>query len=256
MQTNLITGTISANYNNGRYFKDCLKGILSQTVKPTYMVVIDDHSTDNSIDLILEGVRNYTNDIQTNNGVTSAKIQGIEFVLFKRGKNGGPAAARNVGLDYLVDRAHVVFVADIDDIYYPLKIQRSLEAFGVSPHIGLVYSDYDTLNIKTNEIKREFKEPFSYKRLVEECIVSNNSAIATSVIKMIGKYDEALFGPEDYDMWLRIAEVALVYHIPEALYQYRITGDNITLTTPSNKFAAHVHRVKQKILERNNARLY
>ncbi len=54
MQENLKVGIITANFNNGDEFKDCLAGILSQSYKPSNMVLIDDASTDDSWVKILD----------------------------------------------------------------------------------------------------------------------------------------------------------------------------------------------------------
>jgi glycosyltransferase involved in cell wall biosynthesis len=257
MSSNIKVGTLTANYNNGKYFAECLDGILTQTYKPTMMVVVDDGSTDDSVNLIEQAVaaRGYKVEYGDDQ-IMAGTIDGIQFVLFTEFKNKGPAAARNIGLDHLKNAGiQAICVTDSDDVLYPTKLEKSLKVMLKYPQVGLVYSDYDTFDMRSGETKREYKEPFSYSRLFNECIVSNNSMFATNIIETVGKYDESLFGPEDYDLWLRIAENSAVYHIPEALYKYRLSGNNITLTTPSSRFAQHVNRVHQKAMERQNANI-
>jgi hypothetical protein len=148
-----------------------------------------------------------------------------------------------------------VCVVDSDDALYPTKIEKSINVIKKYPHVGLVYSDYDILTQRTGEIVREFKEPFDYRRILQECIVSNNSVMTIKVFDKVGLYDESLRGPEDYDLWMRISDVYAVYHIAEALYKYRVSGSNLTVSTPKHKFAEHVQRVYQKAQERLNAKL-
>lgn len=252
MSKNILkVGTLTANYNNGKYFKECLHGILTQVKKPEYAVIVDDGSKDDSVSIIRNEILSH-NPSKLEEDVYS--IDGTKVVLLPQSRNSGPAGARNVGLKYLLDKVDAICIADSDDVLYPQKIDLSLDVMLKYPEIGLVYSDYDTYNEKTEEIKREFKEPFDFGKLIQECIVSNNSVIATSAIKIVGLYDESLFGPEDYDMWIRIAEVAAVYHIPKSLYKYRLSGNNITITTPKEKFAEHVRKVKQKAIARQKAK--
>jgi glycosyltransferase involved in cell wall biosynthesis len=255
-QARLKVATITANYNNGKYFGECLDGILSQTYPVKYAVVVDDGSTDDSVKLIKQEMQDRGGKlVYANDGWCFANINGTLVILLPQETNRGPAAARNVAVRHAIaSGVDVLCVADSDDILYPTKIEKSIKVMLKYPAVALVYSDYDVYNESTGEIKREFKEPFSYNRLFEECIVSNNSIIASSIFKHIDLYDESLFGPEDYDMWLRIAETAAVYHIPEALYKYRISGNNITITTPSERFAEHVRRVKIKAIERRNGK--
>lgn len=243
----LTVGTITANYNNDKYLRDCIDGIIKQTQKPKYAVFIDDGSTDNSWN-------NYCKYLQTDSSssLIDKTISGINFIGLRLEKNGGPAFARNVAIKYLSDKVDIFAIADSDDVYYPDKIKTSIQPFMKFPGVGLVYSDYDIETVSTGEIKREFKEIFSLNRLNEECIVSNNSLISNQVLQTIGLYDENLRGPEDYDLWLRIAENSLVYHVPESLYKYRVHGNNITITTPSENFAHQVGVVKRKAFIRRN----
>jgi glycosyltransferase involved in cell wall biosynthesis len=252
--TKVLIGTITANFNNGKYIKDCLNGLLKQTKPIDFITIIDDASTDNSRELIRQEVETKFAIKKEASDHYIADSNGTTIIVFHRKQNGGPAAARNDGVRLLKDRTNFICIADADDILYPKKIEKSLEIALKYPNIGLVYSDYDTLNIATGQSTREYKEIFTYQRLIEECIVSNNSFLATNIFNLIGLYDESLFGPEDYDLWLRISEVAAIYHIPESLYQYRMTGNNITVTTPNQHFAEHVARVKQKASERRNAK--
>lgn len=254
-------GVVIANYNGGKYFKRCLIGLLEQTVVPDYIVVVDDKSTDNSVDIIIntlkelnfQTIANFFVDNQEYTQYTNES--NIKIILSLKEENSGPAATRNVALKFLLNNVDIICINDIDDIYYPTKIEKSIEVLNKYKHVGLVYSDYDVFNENTGKKTREYKEIFSYNRLFEECIVSNNSVMSSEMIKKIGLYDESLFGPEDYDMWLRLSEISAVYHIPESLYQYSITGNNITVTTPSSKFAKHVNKVRQKALERSRGNL-
>lgn len=248
------TAIITAHYNNSKYIDEYLDGIVRQTIKPHFVSIYDDGSGDEHIRLINNTLHLWakTEAVDINDPVFEKQfnIRGIQFIFAGEGKNRGPAAARNSAIAKLKNRANILFVCDSDDVYYPDKIRRSLDIFKKYPHTGLVYSDYETFNEVTAEIKKEFKEPFSYKRLWQECIVSNNSAFLLEAYNRVGKYDESLFGPEDYDLWLRISEAYATYHIPISLYKYRISGNNLTITTPKNKFAAHVHRVHQKKMQR------
>jgi glycosyltransferase involved in cell wall biosynthesis len=180
--------------------------------------------------------------------------QNIDFLLIQLPKNSGPSNARNIAMQALDGKVDVIAIADADDIYYPEKINKSVEIMKKYPEVALVYTDYDIEDVKAGTKKREYKEPFSYKRLFQECIVSNNSIFALSAAKQVGGYDITLRYGEDYDLWLRIADIGSLYHIPEALYNYRLTGNNVTVVTPPEQFAQHVNRVHEKALERRSRR--
>lgn len=255
--TKLRIGTVTACYNAGKYFQDCYNGIMSQTYRPDFMAIVDDGSKDDSYNEIKKvlGVELKLMSFNSERGpifYETGSIEGIRVFLIKHPKNMGQSAARNTALKFLMNLTDVIAIADCDDIYYPTKIEKSILKMQEYPHVALVYSDYETVNEANGGKTREYKEPFSYQRLFDECIVSNNSVIATNILQTVGLYDETLVGGEDYDLWLRIAEVGAVYHIPEALYMYRLTGNNVTVITPKEKFAEAVRRVHMKAIGRRN----
>lgn len=243
-------GSITANYNSGKFFKDCLIGLMNQTVRPDIISFVDDGSTDNSLELVEKamnevlGIKHFKFYALNSTNKELFDYHDMQFVFFKQ-ENKGPSAARNLALKYLRNIVNVVCIADCDDIYKPEKIKKSLDVMVKYPQVGMVYSDYDTVSID-GTVTREYKEPFSYKRLIDECIPSNNSVVSAAVLNAIGEYDEQLRGAEDYDLWLRISEISCLYHLPESLYFYRMTGNNTTVVTPQQEFAKYVSIVKQK----------
>lgn len=246
-------GVITANYNNGYLINDYLQGLTGQSLKPDIVCYVDDKSTGDDLKIV--------NHLLTSRGYKGVDkrygrqydVLGMEFRLVSSEKNGGPAVARNIALSHMMDKCKYLCVYDSDDVYYPNKILKSVEMLKKYPHCYLVYSDYDVFNVKTSQFTREYKEPYSMRRLYSECIISNNSVYTSDIIRKVGTYDESIRGPEDYDLWLRISEVGFSYHIPESLYIYRITGNNITITTPSEKFAQEVNKVHRKKEARLNA---
>lgn len=235
-------GIITANYNNSQFLDQYVKGLLGQVIKPDHIAFVDDCSTDDSVEKIEYLKQQYKNEL-------NITINSME-------KNSGPAAARNRAIDILLEnKCDILCVCDSDDFYYERKISESLLVMEKFGQVALVYSDYDMIYTdKNTPSKREFKEPFNMSRLYDECIVSNNSIYKSEILETIGKYDESLYGPEDYDLWIRIAEVAPIYHIPKPLYAYRISGNNLTIQTPSDQFAEHVMRVKRKAHERRTVK--
>jgi glycosyltransferase involved in cell wall biosynthesis len=225
---------IIANHNYSKYVGQAIKSALNQ-LHPVKVCIIDDGSTDDSVDVIGKALKIETgNDINVRSGHT----------FIKQSPCVGAAEARNIAMRHVWDKADYFLILDADDEAYPEKVQTMLPAFK-NPGVGVVYADYDIHNTQTGTIVPEFKKPFSLSLLQQECIVHSQALISKQALEKVledGKvYDPSLHGPradengnpqhsgsvsEDYDLWLRIASHFMIWHIPECLSLVRVTGDN------------------------------
>lgn len=246
------TAVLMPNYNYGKYISDSLAGIANQTVKPTEIVIVDDGSSDDSVEQICKLI-DAVPDVYNCTGDYTGILGDIPCRFIANKENKGPSHARNTGLKYILNnhRYKVVALCDSDDVYHPTKIEESIKVFEHIPHCGLVYSDYSTLNTMTGEEAIEYKEPFDYHKLLYNNIVSTNSVVLCDAIKAVGMYDESLRVAEDYDLWLRIAEKYLLYHIAEPLFTYKVTGEGATFSVDKTVWNQCLYRIRQKIVERS-----
>ena len=141
---------------------------------------------------------------------------------------------------------------------YEDKISECINVFVKGGEaIGVVYADYDTLHTSTGKIIREYKEPFSRKRLIQECIVHSGSLISKQALEMVledtGYYDNTMRTCEDYDLWMRISENFIIAHVPKSLTRVRVTGDNSSFIVNQEVWQKNWTRVMQKMQARLNA---
>ncbi|MDR2685847.1 MAG: glycosyltransferase [Rickettsiales bacterium] len=100
---------IIPNYNNARYLPDCLASVLAQTLRDIEVLVVDDCSTDNSIN-VLESF-----------AATDNRIR-----IIKMPQNGGVGRARNAGLDAAI--GDFIMFLDSDDCLYSNAAESLLSA--------------------------------------------------------------------------------------------------------------------------------
>ena len=100
-------------FNGAPFVSETLDSILRQSVPPDEIIVVDDGSTDGTPDVI-------------------ARYR--QHVRYVSKKNGGPAAARNLGIRL----AHNEFIAflDHDDLWHPRKLEIQLSRFELNPTLG------------------------------------------------------------------------------------------------------------------------
>lgn len=97
------------NYNNGEWIEKCLSSVLNQTYQDFHIVVVDDASTDNSLEVIKKLMNNKITVIPSN-----VKLW-----------NGG---ARNKGLEYPLESKYTLFL-DSDDWFYENTTLEELHKF-------------------------------------------------------------------------------------------------------------------------------
>ena len=179
--------------NASRYLKACLDSILDQTLTDWELIAIDDHSDDDSADIIA----NYS------------KGDSRITVLSNSGRGILPA------LKLALDRSKGSYITrmDADDIMKPLKLELlSQHLKGSDLSIGLVeyFHEEGTLGDGYRKYEKWLNQTSlagdTYNEIYKECTVPSPCwMMARSKLISIGGFD-GLDYPEDYDLAFRIYE--------------------------------------------------
>ena len=197
-------------YNAKEYIKDCIDSILAQTYQNFELIIGDDASTDNSIDIckqydnpkirIIKCEHNY---IRTCNTL-------LKFC------NG----------DYIARM-------DADDIMLPNRIQKQVEILEKDESLSLCCSN--RLIIGTDERRdmwvENYVDDFILRLFCGNFIPHSTVMIRTSFLRNLGiKYKSEYPYAEDYKMWSDIAmNGGTIYAIKEPLIKYRIHDSSISM---------------------------
>ncbi|MFZ4414695.1 MAG: glycosyltransferase family 2 protein, partial [Bacteroidales bacterium] len=194
MNNNLVA-TVSAIipvFNGKKYLKLAVESIINQTVKVNELIIVDDGSSDNSLE----------------------SIDGIEapFPIHRIvQKNAGQSAARNHGVR--LAKSEFIAFLDQDDYWLPQHIEKLLKPFISNFSLGWVYSNLNQIdeNGKTMNIELLNDCPAAHpKRQLTEClrndlfILPSASIIRKIAFNNVGGFDERLSGYEDDDLFLRL----------------------------------------------------
>lgn len=123
MRDNIELSIIVPVYNVEKYIKKCLETILNQMNSKVELIIVNDCSPDNSIDVCYHMIENYSN----------AKI-------IQREKNGGLSATRNTGL--CEARGKYVWFVDSDDYVEKNSIKRLLECIKLNQADIIQFNHY------------------------------------------------------------------------------------------------------------------
>ena len=226
-QNPLVT-VIIPTYNRGWILKEAIDSVLSQDFEDFELIVVDDGSTDNTID-ILDG---YTRDI----------------IVLRQG-NRGVSAARNAGIASAT--GHFIAFLDSDDLWLPGKLSRQVDFFNSNP--GAMICQTEELWIRSGKRvnpKNRHKK-FSgmiFKHSLPLCIVSPSAVmLKKSLLDKTGVFDESFPACEDYDLWLRISRKYPVFLIDTPLIIKRGGHEDQLSKTP--KLDKYRIQALKKIIE-------
>jgi teichuronic acid biosynthesis glycosyltransferase TuaG len=253
MSQNLpVLTVVIPNHNYARWLPDAIRSVAVDDYPNKQLVVVDDGSTDESWEVIVEQLcLDQSANVPSEDKVYAGRIDDMPTLGYRFKKAGGPSRARNLGIKALWQHTGIYGFLDADDVYLPGKISKSIEIFLHDPErIGAVYTDYETINIDSGTMIREYKEPYSRNRLLQECIIHSACMVSKPALEQCGLYDENLRCAEDYDLWLRIAEKFVFVHIPECLMRVRVGSHNSTSTVSQQTWQECWSIVKQKTMAR------
>jgi len=231
---------IIANHNYGKYLGQAIDSAINQDYPSIDIVVVDDFSSDNSWEVIHKKLfKGITHDKRGNEHFEMKSGTLMRFgnikcnvTAYKLLKNVGPSEARNLAIHNAISNTDYFAILDADDEYYPSKVRELVNTAICSNNIGVVYADYDILNVDTGNLVREYKQPFSLNKLHQECIVHSGALInkdaLVATLEPTGYYDINLRCAEDYDLWLRISEKFIIVHVPKSLSLVRTHSENST----------------------------
>jgi glycosyltransferase involved in cell wall biosynthesis len=246
---------VIANYNYSEWIEDCIESAINQTYKDTIISVVDDCSTDNSVKIALKTFGIDSEPTETEQYKLWTKDN---FQVFQLKKNSGPSTARNTAILHNINTCTFFSALDADDYIYNNKIEILIKELTKFNGVGCIYADYDILNVKTRLSLYEYKRTYSFAKLLNECIVHSGCLFTrealVGTVEETGFYDIRIKGPEDYDLWLRIAEKFMILHYPQSLTCVRTTGVNISNTAisgNSDNYKIGFEILNRKLQERN-----
>ena len=200
-------------YNKEKYIQRTLNSVLSQTVQPAEIIVVDDGSTDNGPSIVESMI---------------AKDPRIRLI---RQSNSGVSAARNKGIKEA--RYELIALLDSDDAWKPDFLETILGLRQKYPEAGAYATAYETCEKAGETRPVEYRDipsapwegiiPHFFKSMLGQPPVwSSAVAIPKHVFETAGYFKVGEVIAEDVDMWCRIAlkypiafssKVCATYHL-------------------------------------------
>ena len=203
-----LVSVVIPSYNHARFIRDCLDSVLAQDHQPLEVVVVDDGSTDGTV----ETIRSY-----------GSAVHLIEQA------NGRQARGRNIGLSHA--RGDLVAFLDSDDRFLPGRLSSAVEVFRDRSDTDVVWSDYrvvDAAGRTIQEVRFSPRNPDFARDLLEGNPICNASVtVRRTTLLRAGGFDERVPRACDGLAWYRIAAAGGRFvHLARPLLEYRVHGGN------------------------------
>lgn len=205
---------VMGTYNQERYVREALDSIGAQTYRDYEIIVVDDASTDGTVDIL--------------------KSYGGALRLFELPVNsGGCQFTRNRGIKEA--RGEFIAFLDHDDAWHPRKLEQQVRFMDAHPAIPLSHTycrlmdeGSHVLNIRHEGRLRPTGD--IYRDLLNHCFITMCTVMARrSLFDDVGYFDEDLpVVSEDYEFFLRVATRHPIGFMDEVLAFYRKSASGIT----------------------------
>jgi len=206
---NPLVSIVTPSYNSAALISETIQSVLSQTVFDWEMIVVDDCSSDNSVEVIQFFVDQ------------DSRIKLIQLSI-----NSGAAVARNVAIETAKGR-YIAFL-DSDDLWLTNKLEKQL-SFMQENNYPFTFAAYDKLD-ESGQVFGHIGVPdrVSYADLLKVCSIGCLTAMYDT--KYFGKVTMPLIRKrQDLGLWLKLLKKTdYAYGLNEILAQYRVRADSIS----------------------------
>lgn len=216
MENSGLVSVITPTYNRREFIVEAIESVLAQTYPNWQMLIIDDGSTDDSIEVI----KPYLKD---------------ERIQYFYQENQGQAFARQQALKK-AEGEYVAFL-DSDNLWLPERLALGVEALKNNHRVDVCYGDLITIDEKGQVISTANMKRYSgwiAPLMMRQNFVSmNTTLIRKHAIDRVGGFRSTVTRGDDYDLYFRIAAESKYLYLAHRLAKYRVMENQIS----SNKEA-------------------
>jgi glycosyltransferase involved in cell wall biosynthesis/GT2 family glycosyltransferase len=194
-----MTSVVIPAHDAERTLAAAVGSVLGQTHDPLRVVIVDDGSTDGTLEL------------------ARALAARDRRIAVHHQENRGPAAARNTGIR--AGGGPLVGFLDSDDLWHPSFLTLMTGALEANPSAAIAYTDAWVFDDRNGRLRRrsamgrqtppqcgELDGPQLTGELLERNFMWVSTVVRRSALEQVGLFDESVpWGVEDHELWLRLA---------------------------------------------------
>jgi glycosyltransferase involved in cell wall biosynthesis len=207
-----LASVIMPCYNHSRFVVESATAILTQTFHDLELIIVDDGSTDGSLEVVHELTR------------LDPRVH-----VISHGQNFGPSRSRNSGLR--AARGDYLGFCDADDVWKPDKLALQIDLLTRNPGYDVTYCESEIINERGEPKGRLFSDLFPHGPIARESVFERlcqtnfinmqTVLLRRHCIQEGGYFDESLRTMEDWWQWIRLAQRYQFLYDSRVLAQYR-----------------------------------
>lgn len=194
-------------YNEAKHIFQAVRSLLNQTLQEIEIVVVDDHSTDATREIVL--------------GIDDPRVR-----LLRNGENQGVVSSLNRGI--AESRAEFVARMDADDASLPERLEKQWLLMRDAPSCVVTGTGIFFLDYRKGEFRRIVPatgDSASRRSLLTHSPINAGSAMfRRSALERVGGFTESETRAENFELLLKLSQVGTLNNVPDAEYLYFIRG--------------------------------
>ena len=208
-----VISVLMSVYNAERYVAEAVQSILTQTEPRFEFLIVNDGSHDAS-GSILDRYAAQDNRIRVIHQPNRGLIASLNLLLAEA-------------------RAPVVARMDSDDVSRPERFAAQLAEMTAHPDIAVLGTNTDELDadgafFPCSDFHPEYPDQIRERLIVASAMCHPSVMMRRDIIRALGGYRAAFRHCEDYDLWLRVSEQYDLKNLPERLFLYRRSPDQVS----------------------------
>jgi glycosyltransferase involved in cell wall biosynthesis len=202
-------------YNAAKFLNESIESILNQTFFEFEFIIIDDGSTDQSVDIIKE-------------------FNDPRIVLLRNERNLGISETLNKGI--LLAKSELIARMDADDISHPSRLQKQYDYMMRNPDCALLSSWARVVSEDLKFVRLErYRSKFYYYNLIFECWMYHPTIMfRKKEVQEVGMYSMPY--SEDFDLFWKMSRKFKIGNIPEALVDYRLSSTSLNVVLKKDEY--------------------
>jgi len=197
-----LVSIVTPSFNQAPFLEETIRSVLDQDYPNLEYIIIDGGSTDGSLDII--------------------NCYSDHLSWWVSGPDQGQTDALNKGFKQA--QGDILAWLNSDDTYLPQAISRAVNYLQSHAEIGMVYGDANLIDECGNVIGKFPARQTNYQRLRRGYvhIPQQTAFFRANLWRQVGPLDPSFYFAMDYDLWVRMARIAPLQHVPELWANFRL----------------------------------